>query len=95
MDSPCKIHGLLARDYFVLFGIKGGCAVMVFNAASDAVKFLSLTPLFIPIILSVITIFIANKQLHKKSNKPKIAPSKKAITLSNMELFKTINKHNG
>lgn len=92
MDSPCKIHDLLANDYFILLAVKVTCGIVVLNAASESLKELTLIPLVISVSLSMLTIMLLQKHFHRRGNKPKNPASTKATTIPNIELFKNLKK---
>lgn len=92
MDSPCKIHDLLANDYYILLAVKVTCAVVVLNAASESLKESTLIPLVTSVSLSLLTIMLLQKHFHRRGNKPKNPASTKATTIPNIELFKKIKK---
>lgn len=92
MDSPCKIHDLLANDYFILLAVKVTCGVIVLNAVSESLKEFTLIPLVISVSLSLLTIMLLQKHFHRRGNKPKNPVSTKATTIPNIELFKNLKK---
>ncbi len=92
LDTPCKIKGVLSRYFYMVFSTVLLSFVFVLISFTSMLgegsvgSFLGelLFEFGIPVALYVV--------FYKKSNKSKIKKDLRTVTVSNRELFRTLNK---
>lgn len=96
MDTPCKIRGLFSRYFYVVLMIGILNIGILSSSLTSLLSHGGLSDFVLECAIGVGILFFAYSFFYKRSNFPKIKESKKVCTISNRELYNSLNnKYHG
>lgn len=95
MDTPCKIRGVFSFYFYIMFAACLGFFVLVALSFSDLLRGTgSLISFGVELLFEVAVIIGLYTYFYRLSNKKKIKHNNQEVTISNRDLYISLNRRN-